>query len=302
MLSVGFAYPNLVMAENYNASGSPYWAFKAFLPLCLGKEHPFWTAEELPMPKLPAVSLQRQPHMVICRNDADGHVAAFNSGHGNTNEHTHTSAKYEKFVYSTLFGFSVPRAEWGAAQGAYDSMLALSEAGDNLYRVKRKSMRVQVEEQLIRTEWQPWKDVSVTTWLLPGLPWHVRIHRIESGRRLDTVDGGFALGLHEEGSPGAEALAAHCGAEAAFVQNGNGASGIRSLLGNSRPLLVYPQTNTNLLHARTVLPMLQTSVEKGVTWLASAVYGHGAGPSIRNGMPTAPVQKMRRMPVEEKRQ
>ena len=35
ILSVGYGYPNLFMSESYNSAGSPYWAFKAFLPLAL---------------------------------------------------------------------------------------------------------------------------------------------------------------------------------------------------------------------------------------------------------------------------
>ena len=38
ILSVGYGYPNLFMSESYNSAGSPYWAFKAFLPLALPGE------------------------------------------------------------------------------------------------------------------------------------------------------------------------------------------------------------------------------------------------------------------------
>lgn len=31
VLTIGYQYPNLLMSERYNAPGSPYWAFKAFL-------------------------------------------------------------------------------------------------------------------------------------------------------------------------------------------------------------------------------------------------------------------------------
>ena len=41
ILNVGYAYPNLNMAENYNAAGSPYWAFKAFLLLAVDRQHSF---------------------------------------------------------------------------------------------------------------------------------------------------------------------------------------------------------------------------------------------------------------------
>ena len=41
ILSVGYGYPNLTMAERYNAPGSPYWSLKAFLFLALPDNHPF---------------------------------------------------------------------------------------------------------------------------------------------------------------------------------------------------------------------------------------------------------------------
>lgn len=189
VLTIGYAYPNLVMAENYNSPGSPYWALKTFLPLALGAEHPFWKAEELPLPVLPDVMIQKPAHLVIIRESASGHVAAFNSGHLYTNEHTHTSAKYEKFVYSTGFGFSVPRSEWGLSQGAYDSMLALSEHGDNLYRVRRQNIESEIMDNVLRSVWKPWANVEVQTWVVAGLPWHIRMHRVETGRSLDTAEG-----------------------------------------------------------------------------------------------------------------
>lgn len=195
VLTIGYAYPNLVMAEQYNSPGSPYWALKAFLPLALAEDDPFWQAEEEPLPELSGASIQRPAHLVLCREAVSDHVAAFNAGHPGTNEHAHTSAKYEKFVYSTAFGFSVPKAEWGVAQGAFDSMLALSEAGDNLYRVRRRNEETSIEDNVLFARWKPWSDVEVRTWIAAGLPWHLRIHCIRTGRALDVVEGGFALGL-----------------------------------------------------------------------------------------------------------
>jgi len=45
-LSIGYAYPNLNMAEGYNAPGSPYWAFKNFCVLAIPADAEFWTLEE----------------------------------------------------------------------------------------------------------------------------------------------------------------------------------------------------------------------------------------------------------------
>lgn len=267
VLTVGYCYPNLIMAESYNSPGSPYWALKAFLPLALPESHPFWKAEELPLPELPKKAVQSGPNFVICREK--GHVVAFNAGSPSTNDHTHTADKYEKFAYSTLFGFSVQRGEYGLSQGAFDSALALSE-GDNLYRAKRAGKLIKLSEDEITVEWRPWKDVTVRTMIFPALPWHIRVHIIDSSRRLDAAEGGFALGKKDESSVtvvksrGGTAVSTRCGT-----------SGILPLYGVSETLLVHPNPDTNLINSRTVIPTVKYTVEPGRTVLATAVYGGG---------------------------
>jgi hypothetical protein len=270
VLTIGYSYPNLVMGENYNSPGSPYWALKSFLPLALHKEHPFWKVEEEPLPEIDMKVVQKEPHMIICRNEKSDHVLAFNSGHLSTNEHTHTSAKYEKFVYSTSFGFSVPRAEWGLSQGAFDSMLALSE-GDNLYRVKRHCENYKVEDNYIYSKWKPWNDVEVETWLVPGTPWHIRVHRIKTNRLLDTADGGFALGIEDKKVN--SDLVTNQADSACIASMSWGASGIKSLLGGGNAELIYPNSNTNILHSRTVIPTIKARINPGTSVLVSAVFG-----------------------------
>jgi hypothetical protein len=300
LLTIGYAYPNLVMAENYNSPGSPYWAMKTFLVLALPEEHPFWLAEELPLPKLAPQLVQKPAHLIMCRQENAPHVVAFNSGHHSSNEHTHTSAKYEKFAYSTWFGFSVPRAEWGLAQGAFDSMLALSE-GDNLYRVKRRCEESFVQDGLVFARWKPWADVEVSTWLVPGVPWHVRVHRISTGRVLDAAEGGFALGIEGPGSggwpvPGAsaeageatarrrEALRSKAYGTAAWAAYGRGASGVKRLLGDGAAEVITAQANTNVLVNRTVIPTIRTRIPAGSTvWLATAVYGEAFAQAAGDG-------------------
>lgn len=274
VLTVGYSYPNLIMAENYNAPGSVYWAMKAFLPLALPEDDPFWQAEELPLPELPEVTVQQAPHLVICRQSERDHIAAFNAGHRSTNEHTHTSAKYEKFVYSASFGFSVPRAEWGLSQGAFDSMLALSE-GDNLYRVRRKNEETHIDGDILISVWKPWRDVMVTTYLVAGLPWHLRIHRIETARELDVAEGGFALPLDPS-------LVVSRPSGSVIGLGAFGSSGITGIHGYERAELISVQSNTNLMHQRTAIPTLQAMLEPGTHLLISAVYGEPGAKYVVN--------------------
>jgi hypothetical protein len=268
-----------VMAENYNAPGSPYWALKTFLLLALPGEHPFWQAEEKPLPLLKERVVQKYPRFILCRQEEQGHTVAFNAGYKHTNEHPHAAAKYEKFAYSNLFGFSVPKADWGLSQGAFDSMLAVSE-GDNLFRGKKTCVDFSVSENVIYTQWKPFADVDIKTWLVAGAPWHVRIHCIENGRGLDYADGGFALGLENK---------EYIGQKAEVILNKQeglarlpwGSSGVVTIYGQGQPDLVYANANTNLINPRTVIPTIKGSLKPGRHWLVNAVFGE---PRIENNV------------------
>lgn len=271
LLSIGYAYPNLIMGEAYNAPGSPYWAYKTFLVLALPDEHPFWQAEELPLPELMPLTAQSHPRMLICRPEGNKHVVALTSGQMANFDMAHSAAKYSKFAYSTLFGFSVPKGYYGLGEGAYDSTLALSEC-DEHYRVRRFCEQFQIEDHYVYSRWKPWHDVEVQTWLVPVGVWHIRIHRIVSGRFLNTAEGGFAVqrptsdAISEE-----EAVKATPGSMLAHLPWGM--SGIANVSGHHQATIVYPEANTNLLKPRTMLPTLTSRLEPGEHLLISAVFG-----------------------------
>jgi hypothetical protein len=279
-LTIGYAYPNLVMAENYNSPCSPYWALKTFLPLCFEDNHPFWAVEEEELPEHKELCVQQKPHLVICKNKSNSNVLAFNTGHLSTNEHTHTSAKYEKFVYSTVFGFSVPRAEWGIGQGAFDSMLALSEE-DNIYRVKRYCEEYKIENNVIYSRWKPWSDVDVRTWLVCGNPWHVRIHLINTARTLDTAEGSFALGLEHKDFAKVD-YETITDEKKALIKSQCGVSGIVNLQGERTSQVVFPNSNTNIMHSRTAIPTLVGKLRPGKHLIAAAAFGDTDSTSFEN--------------------
>ncbi|MCX7708422.1 MAG: DUF2264 domain-containing protein [Clostridia bacterium] len=280
ILTIGYAFPNLHMAEGYNAPGSPYWALKTFLPLALPEDHPFWMAEELELPELETKSVQQHPHMILCRQEEGRHVLAYTAGQHAAFEPVHCAAKYEKFVYSNVFGFSVPRGDFGLEQGAYDSMLALSE-GDQLYRVRRKCEAYAVEENYIYSKWKPWKDVEVQTWVVPVMPWHVRIHLVKTNRTLDTAEGGFAIAKEKEMTvPGGSDIILEGHSIAARFPWGT--SGIVDLAGERRPEIIRAEPNTNLMAPRTYIPTLKGRLEPGAHVMACAVLGEGSGQSESN--------------------
>jgi hypothetical protein len=272
ILSIGYKYENLLMAEGYNATGSPYWAMKSFLILALDSNHEFWQTQELPMPELKDKVYQEHSHMVICRESA-GHFAAFTSGQYAEFEPAHMEAKYEKFVYSNLFGFSVAKGLYGLEQGAFDNMLALSE-GDHYYRGRHNSRILEINEGLILSQWKPWSDVIIKTWLIPGLPWHIRIHIIDSKRPLWLAEGGYAIQREDDGrAMGKIHKDMKKGVAITFDKEKSPASGIYDLLEESRGEVIQPEANTNICKPLTLIPTLMKEVGPGKHLLISAVYG-----------------------------
>lgn len=274
-LTIGYAYPNLNMAEDYNSPGSPYWAMKTFLPLALPESHPFWQAEEAPLPGLPPVHPLPHAGMIVCRDDGGGHVFALGSGQ-HASWVRHGEAKYAKFAYSTAFGFSVPAGQLGLERSAYDSALALSEDGIH-YRTREDVVAAERRGDALWSRWRPWPGVEIETWLVPAMPWHVRIHRLRTDRRLSSAEGGWAVDRTENG-PLAGAVVRQEGAGAAIAVYPAGWSGLRDLRGERLGRVVEPSPNTNVLHPRTVLPVLIGEHEPGEHWLVCAVVGEPGQP------------------------
>jgi len=148
---------------------------------------------------------------------------------------------------------------------------------------------------------KPWPDVKVSTWLVPppsaddagdegNTPnWHLRIHKIETGRDLISAEGGFAIKgtnswngrfltagssfseEHQEGILGTPTSAA--------VVSCAGVSGVADLSPTQRDgQVLHADANSNLIEARTLLPVLYGDLVAGSTrWFVSGVFGLPAG-------------------------
>lgn len=191
MLTVGFRYPNLMISEQYNGQGSPYWSFKTFIILALKENHPFWSSEELPLPKLPQVTCLKVPGTLMCRTSSDD-VVLLNAGQYPIYQMNHAADKYSKFAYSAHFGFSTSISNYDFEKLGCDSMLYVS-LGDGYWYQRRKVEVLEVSQDYLKTAWSPLKGVNITTWLFPAGDGHVRIHKIDSSISLLTKEGGFAI-------------------------------------------------------------------------------------------------------------
>lgn len=267
VLTVGYAYPNLIMSEEYNSPASPYWALKWFILLAVDENHPFWKAEEdetLPNKK---VSVQKEKNFLIQKIEDGEQVVALCSGQYVPNGFANFTAKYSKFAYSSKYAFSVSRGCDTLRTGAFDSVLALKAEGDSLFHVREKNEIKEINEKYILSEWSPYRDVHIQTYLIPCGEFHVRVHKITSQRNLYAVEGGFSIAQWESDLE----KVVECDAQKALVGTNKDISLVHNLWGYKNGNMAFSQ-NTNLHFQRSVLPFLEGEVRKGENLFACAVF------------------------------
>jgi len=267
-LTLGYRYPSLKMTEPYNSPASPYWAFRAFLPLTVDADHPFWTADEQSLPDLDRQRTLNHANLVM-RREAD-HVVALTGGTDAPNY----SNKYDKFAYSSHFGFGVDDGVAGLDACGVDSTLVVSADGEH-YRGRSADLRSSVATGVARSVWEPFDDVTVSTWVVPVGSWHVRAYRLDTDRRIESADGGFALPTTDERE--ADDVIETTDDRSATVRFQD-FSGVRALATTATGDttdgdVVRPSPNTNLQHPRTAVPVLTRTFEPGTHRFASAVLG-----------------------------
>ncbi|MGH0052703.1 MAG: DUF2264 domain-containing protein [Sphaerochaetaceae bacterium] len=261
-LTVGYVYPCRSMAEQYNAPGSPYWALKAYLILALSNQHPFWQSEELPLPKLEETFLLKQPGAIMQRTNDD--VIMLNAGQYPAYHMLQIAEKYAKFAYSARYTFSVAASYYEFEQTGCDNMLFLSDDSQN-WRARRESEVKIVSEGYLCTIWRPYPDVAITTYLIPAGMFHIRVHTIQTGRKLYTKEGGFAIELYRgwEISPPIEEVFQNSSSLSLVLPWD--ISHISDPLEQRKASRICPVPNVNLAFPTTIVPILSSIVDAGST-------------------------------------
>lgn len=270
LIPIGYAYPNMNMAEGYNGPASAYWALKTFIFLCIDDDDPFWTVRESEQIAFAPLKKQPEPRMLVAHSSTGREVQAFTAGQ-HSHEHAHANAKYEKYVYSTTFGFSVPKAAVLLKQGAYDSTLAISES-EHYWQTAYGYADWAVHDDYVYSEWKPFDDVTITNFVVPHMPWHVRVHRIDTARRLHLAEGGFSL------PDGGQEIAAGID-NAVFYRTQEGIVGLVGAQGFDVELSV-PEPNVNLLYPKTRIPLQTRVIDLGIYTFVSLYLGDAEGESI----------------------
>ncbi|MCQ1056481.1 DUF2264 domain-containing protein [Photobacterium sp. ZSDE20] len=256
LLSRGYDYPNLKVCEGYNSPTSPYWAFKAFYPLMLEDNHPFWQSEEqeqildknvYPMPAARSIVQRINGHSIV-------HFAG-------PIEPQFELDKYNKFAYSTCFGADIGALQYSNMLSFGDNILAFSfDQGAN-WQTRLSNSRVEVDHNDLVIEWTS-GSVDVTT-LIQVLEngESIRTHEFEIHSAAWIVETGFAVSNWYQ--------------ERQTLQQASGISATVELLGTTGSSLIMSQDqhnkdskqccriHSNLVSPRTHVPYLLTKLEPG---------------------------------------
>lgn len=263
ILSIGYGYPNLTMAEKYNATGSPYWCLKAFFFLALPDDHPFWKSPEEEYPEVAECHTIPASEMLIQHTAHD--AIAFVKGDYNQIRLGHFTEKYAKFAYSAHFGFSVSHSNDNISENAPDSMLSFFFPEEENVCVRKHSTSFKIEGKRIISTWSPCVGIDVETTITITKTGHERVHIIQSDKECIAYDAGFSIPLFVPGyatQESNETITASTERESCTVQ-GEGPG--------RTPFLITPDPNTNLIWKNTVIPAIRYEINKGRTILRTRI-------------------------------
>ena len=259
ILTIGYCYPQMYMAERYNAPGSPYWGMKSFLLLALPDDHPFWSAEAAPMPALERLKPMPYANMLVQRRAGrvTAYAAGVNEGHG----HGQFPEKYAKFAYDTRFGFCASRSREVLHQAAPDSMLAFV-IDDNVF-VRKVSKTWEIEAGAVTAQWSPFPGIEVTTTITPTATGHRRHHEIDSIYECDAYDCGFAV-------PNFAPDYKECAEDGLATAS---CDTLRSAVaGRGEAVVIGCDPNTSLYFTNVHLPAVKYHIPKGHTELDTEIF------------------------------
>ena len=261
ILTIGYGFPNLLMSDDYNAPGSPYWAMKAFLFLALPENHQFYQSKEEPLPENDGVFFIKSTGMIVANSGFD--AVLYPHGVFFDYDSCLMAEKYSKFAYSAKFGFCVPRSEYTINKKSPDSMLSFEVDGRIAVRYKTKSYEI-LDGNRIKTVWSPCRGIEVETVITPYKSSHKREHTVYAEYPCRAYDAGFAVPfINEKTSISSEG-------NKAAVLTGNIGCEISSELG--KPIIINPEPNSNIVSTKTKIPAICYEIQPGKTKITSMVY------------------------------
>ncbi len=264
ILSVGYDYPNLLMAEHYNAHGSPYWSLKAYAFLMLPDEHEFWKCDIAPIPKLEKLKKIENAQMLISRRN--GKSVAYPCGENTYFDCGQIIPKYLKFAYSAHFGFNVSYSNLNLSEAAPDSMLVFEI--DGMIMVRRHFISCSVEDDRVIITWSPFSGIEVRTEIIPNGEGHIRRHEIKSEYECSAYDCGFAVSASDK-----DRCVSSADGNTAYVKNSFQHCEVYSE-NDGEGIVIITSANTNLKYRKTIIPAVGYKIPKGNITFTTVVKDH----------------------------
>lgn len=260
VLSIGYAYPNLMMSENYNAPGSPYWCMKAFAFLMLPEDHSFWHIAPAPMPELDAVKPLPQADALAQR--VQGAAVLYPAGLRIGHAFPQMEEKYAKFCYHSRYAFSIARSQRTLEEAAPDSTLSFRCLGQIFVRGTGTDWTL--TENGVVWRWSPLPGVEVTTEITLCEGGHIRRHTVQSEIACEAFDAGFALPADISGALSRlDTASARADWPAGFCE-------VTALRGGT-PQMLFPAPNTSLLFPKSQIPLVKYDIHPGCNLLETRV-------------------------------
>ncbi|WVN85361.1 uncharacterized protein L203_100506 [Cryptococcus depauperatus CBS 7841] len=237
LLLLGYKYDCMNMIENYNGPGSPYRCMKAFICLASLAHHPFWTAEELPWPNDLFLSHESPSDLLhlMCRQG--GHIFLLPSSQSPHYAMHHGPARYCKFSYSSIFGFSCPTGNMDLGQ--------LVESQIWYLRVHKISPKRKLPSS--ERGWAVHGQGADGRALVRNFSGPMSAGGDQEISWVRTVTAGGAVGLFD----------IPC----------------RGSFGKREGQLIQAGPNSNVIFSRSILLSLLDEIEPSESWLATAIIG-----------------------------
>ncbi len=254
VLTIGYAYPNIGMAEHYNAPGSPYWAMKFFAMLGIPDDDAFWSVEAAPLPMPEKKKLLPAADMLATRHKGDAVV--YVPGTIAWAWFGQSGAKYLKFSYSTRFGFNIKMGDGCDIEALTDSTMMFNVGG--VFCDRRQNLGFEMDEDRIITRWSPIDGIRVTTTITPDATGHTRHHVVESDYACEAYDCGYAVACRDE-----DECVRFAEGGSAEARNRFSLCRVSSEEGSASIVAASP--NANVVYNKTVIPAVKYVIPKGTS-------------------------------------
>ena len=262
MLSVGFAYPNLIVSEFYNSPMSPLLALKGFSAVRLPANHSFWKAKKSMINQKSTVMTLEKNKQIIARCNG---ISILLSGAPSAAELRHSHDKYLKFAYSSAHGFSVEALRWIAQGFIGDNVMACQHPNTGEWFFRNQLITSELRDQQLITVWQPFLGCVVETaqWFEEGDEY--RRHSIKTEHDFAFILSGHAVDAWVKCIGELESL------PEARVFGSELVSELQLMGGNGDYSVMPCAPNTNLLFSQSAVPVIHGHVLQGHSELLTKV-------------------------------